>query len=982
MPAHNPEHAPHWVIVGNGMVGHRLCEELVSAGLVGGSGARLTVFGDEPRPAYDRVRLTQYLESGDASSLALADADWYAQRGIDLHLGDRVTTIDRAGSRVVSVAGRRQAFDRLFLCTGSAPWVPPIDGVDLPGVFVYRTIEDLAAIARRSTTSTRCAVIGGGLLGLEAARAVQECGLETHVVELAEHLMPRQLDGTGGGFLGREVAAMGIEVHTGRRSTAIVGGEAVAALAFDDGTELAVDMVVISAGIRPRDGLAREAGLAVAERGGIVVDDQLTTDDPRIHALGECASHRGVVHGLVAPGYEMARVLAERLAGDEDACFEGADGSAKLKLLGVDVASVGDPMAAATGAPTIAFSDFRSGVYKKLVLSECGTKLEGAILVGDASDYGTLLGYVRTGAALPEAPETLIVGERATAGAGSDDALICSCNNVTRGRLCQRIREAGLSTVSEVRSATRAGSGCGGCLPQVSDLLAAELAASGKACKPRLCEHFDLTRRELFDLVRVHGIRSFDELLKRFGAQSGTRGCEVCKPTAASIFASLDAAMILEDHATLQDTNDRFLANIQRRGLYSVVPRVPGGEITPLALVRLGQIADKYGLYTKITGGQRIDMFGAHLAQLPDIWEELVEAGFESGHAYAKGMRTIKSCVGSTWCRYGVQDSVGMAIRLERRYRGLRAPHKLKSAVSGCVRECAEAQSKDFGIIATDRGYNLYVGGNGGARPRHADLLASDLDDETLVRLIDRFLMYYIRTADKLTRTSTWLEKMDGGIEHVRAVVVDDSLGLGEELERQMQRLVDGYQCEWAAVVNDPEKRAAFRHFANSDDPDDTVFLIGQRGQHRPADWPVAPAPDTVRRLPILQTEWLEVGPVARIPVDGGLAVKHGRVQLAVFRYGPDRLFATQNMCPHKQDMVLARGILGDRDGEPKVACPMHKKTFSLLTGESLTGESYGLRTFPVKVEAGTVFVEVPPADELAQELCAGHLHCHADAAE
>jgi len=449
--------------------------------------------------------------------------------------------------------------------------------------------------------------------------------------------------------------------------------------------------------------------------------------------------------------------------------------------------------------------------------------------------------------------------------------------------------------------------------------------------------------------------------------------------------------MILDRHAALQDTNDKFLANLQRKGLYSVVPRIPGGEVTPRQLIVIGEVAQRYGLYTKITGGQRIDLFGARLEQLPSIWEALVDAGFESGHAYGKAVRTVKSCVGSTWCRFGVQDSVGLAIRIEHRYKGIRAPHKLKGAVSGCVRECAEAQSKDFGVIATEKGYNLYVCGNGGTRPRHADLLAADLDEATLIRMIDRFLIFYIRTADKLTRTSTWLGQLEGGLEHLRDVIVRDSLGLGEELERQMQALVDSYQCEWAAVVRDPAKRARFRAFANSDAVDDTITWVEERGQARPADWPRAAAadsgPDVLlsalarRPRPATPPRWVEVARLADVPLDGGVAVRHGDVQLAVFRHGAaGTLYATQQMCPHKHDMVLSRGLLGEAGGEPKVACPQHKKTFSLRTGACLTGDVPALRTFPVRTDGDRVLVELPPPEALA-DLCPAPVACDQRAA-
>ncbi len=676
-----------------------------------------------------------------------------------------------------------------------------------------------------------------------------------------------------------------------------------------------------------------------------------------------------MLYGLVAPGYEMASVLARLLTGDNAARFEGSDLSAKLKLLGVDVASFGDPFADTTGGASILYEDLVKGVYKKLVISEDRTRLLGGVLVGDANDYARLTQIMRSGSTLPDAPEELIFGARAgqSAAAGlGESAQVCSCNNVTKRDICHAIRRGECSTLGEIKAKTKAGTGCGGCVPLVADILKAEQRAAGQVVREQLCEHFAFSRQELFQIVLVKGFRTFQELLASHGSGNG---CEICKPAVASILASLHNEMILKsEHATLQDTNDRYLANIQRGGLYSIVPRIPGGEIVPEKLIVLGQVAKKYGLYTKITGGQRIDLFGARLDQLPDIWAELVAAGFESGHAYGKALRTVKSCVGTTWCRFGVQDSVGFAIEVENRYKGLRAPHKLKSAVSGCVRECAEAQGKDFGLIATEKGFNLYVCGNGGMKPKHALLLAADLDKETAIRYIDRFLMYYIQTADRLTRTSTWLEKLDGGIEYLREVVVNDKLGIAKDLERQMQHLVDTYSCEWAEVVKDPQKRAQFRVFANSSETDDSVEFTSERGQTRPRDW-VKDKPESLRdrkHLPLIQTSWVKVGRVEDFPLDGGMAIRHGSAQIAVYNFSSrGEWYATQNMCPHMRDMVLARGMLGDQKGMPKVACPQHKKTFSLKTGECLSGDQLRIRTFPIRVEDGEVFVELPSVREV-----------------
>ncbi|MFT4633266.1 MAG: nitrite reductase (NADH) large subunit, partial [Crocinitomicaceae bacterium] len=417
-------------------------------------------------------------------------------------------------------------------------------------------------------------------------------------------------------------------------------------------------------------------------------------------------------------------------------------------------------------------------------------------------------------------------------GALPSSATICSCHNVSKGEIVSII-DAGFYSLGDVKSQTAASTGCGGCSALLKSLVDDELAARGLEVNTAICEHFNHTRQELFHIVKIEAITSFNALIAGHGTG---RGCDICKPTVGSILASLWNEHVLGDqNVGLQDTNDTFLANMQKNGTYSVVPRIAGGEITPDRLIALGQVAKKYNLYTKITGGQRIDLFGARVQQLPDIWQELVDAGFETGHAYGKALRTVKSCVGSTWCRYGVQDSVGMALYVENRYKGLRSPHKLKGGVSGCARECAEAQSKDFGIIATEKGWNLYVGGNGGMKPRHADLFATDLDDETLIRYIDRFLMFYVQTADRLQRTSVWLSNLDGGLAYLQQVVIEDSLGIGAELEKQMSHIVGTYQCEWKSTIEDPEKLKRFRQFVNSDDEDEQIVFVQERGQPRPA---------------------------------------------------------------------------------------------------------------------------------------------------
>ncbi len=964
------------VVIGNGMVGHRFCERLVE---LGSDDFEVKVFGEESRAAYDRVHLSEFFAGRGAEELALTSRDWYRENGLELHLGRPIVEIDRTHHFVVAKGGERIPYDKLVFASGSSPFMLPIRGTDLAGVFLYRTIDDLGAIKGWSRNARSAAVIGGGLLGLEAAKAALDLGLEAHVVEFADRLMPRQLDEAGSALLRSAIEALGVKVHLGMATEAIVGEHAVSALRFGDQPELSVDMVIVSAGIRPRDELARAAGLEIAERGGILVDDRLETSDPDIFGIGECVVHEGVHYGLVAPGYEMADVLARRIAG-EDASFEGMELSAKLKLLGVDVASFGDYFAdleRPDETRSLVFEDRAEGVYQKLLFDADLERLLGGILVGDAEPFLRLQSIARTRAAIPERPRELLFGPAgggvsSDAGSFPDDAQICSCNNVCKGDLVRAIEECEITTLDDLKAATRAATGCGGCQPAVVQVLEAELAKNGHEVVRHLCEHFPYTRPELFWIVKLGRIEDFDSLLDSHGRGDG---CEICRPAIASILASNWNDLVF-DRASIQDTNDRFMANIQRGGTYSVVPRVPGGEITADKLVVLGQVAKKYDLYCKITGGQRIDLLGARVDQLPDIWEELVAAGFESGHAYGKSMRTVKSCVGSTWCRYGVQDSTAFAIRIEERYRGIRSPHKLKSAVSGCIRECAEAQNKDFGIIATEVGWNLHLGGNGGSHPRHGDLFATDLSEDEVIRVLDRFLMFYIQTAKPLQRTARWLEEFEGGIEALKPILLEDSLGICDQLEADMQRLVESYRCEWKAVVESPELRSRFRHFADSREADDAIGFVAEREQRRPVDWnPSEPTPEEPNH-PVESTwSWQKLARVDQFPENGGAAVRYGKRQIAIYNFTRrGEWFATQAMCPHRKDNVLARGLLGDHSGEPKIACPLHKKTFSLLSGKGLSDPNYQVRAYPVEIRGEDVWVKLPPADDLqAEPGCAGH---------
>lgn len=832
------------IVVGNGMVGYKFCEKFVEKSEA--KDFKITVFGEEPRPAYDRVHLSEFFENQDAKALEMAPATWYDDKGINLVVGERVADINRTSKTITTVKDRVFSYDYLVLATGSSPFVPPIKGVEKEGVFVYRTIEDLegmlayAAKLKTEKPDARAAVLGGGLLGLEAGKAVMDMGLEPHIVEFASKLMPRQLDSRSSQVLQLKLESIGLNIHLSKATNQILGDKAITGMEFGEDDILDVDMLVVSAGIRPRDELGKNCGLEVGVRGGIVVNNKMQTSDENIYAIGEIALYSQMIYGLVAPGYDMASVAVDQIVGKTESLMpDDIDMSTKLKLIGVDVASFGEPFMPAAKGHSVIFENKTQHLYKRINVSLDGKSLLGGILVGDASDYNMLHQVYLNGMAIPEDPSQLILP--ASEGGSSfgsvldlpDIAQVCSCESVSKGDICCSITEGESNNLGDVVTKTKATTGCGGCKPMVVDLVNETLKSLGKEVKETICEHFDFSRQELYDLIKINKVPDYQEALNLFGEG---HGCETCKPLVASIFATVTMETANKQPA-IQDTNDRFLANIQRNGTYSVVPRVPGGEITPDQLMTIGAVAKKYDLYTKITGGQRIDLFGAQVHELPLIWKELIDAGFESGHAYGKSLRTVKSCVGSTWCRYGMHESVTFAIDIEKRYRGLRSPHKFKGGVSGCIRECAEARGKDFGLIAVEGGWNLYVCGNGGATPKHAVLLAEQLDDETVVKYLDRFLMYYIRTAGPLVRTAPWLDKLDGGLNYLKQVVIEDSLGIADDLEQEMKGLINKYECEWKQAIENPEMMKRFKHFVNSDDTDDNLKFVPMREQKMPKAW-------------------------------------------------------------------------------------------------------------------------------------------------
>jgi len=831
------------IIVGNGMVGYKFCEKFVAQ--EHSKNFEITVFGEEPRPAYDRVHLSEFFENQDAKALEMAPAEWYKENGVTLVVGERVSDIDRNNKTIATSKDRGFSYDYLVLATGSSAFVPPIKGVEKEGVFVYRTIEDLedmlayAAKIKAKKPNARGAILGGGLLGLEAGKAVMDMGLEPHIVEFASKLMPRQLDSRSSQVLQLKLESIGLNIHLNKATNQILGNGAITGMEFGEDDALDVDMLVISAGIRPRDELGKTSGLEMGARGGIVVDNRMRTSDKNIFAIGEVALYNQMIYGLVAPGYDMATIAVNQILGEDSMMAENIDMSTKLKLIGVDVASFGEPFMPASKGHSVIFENKTQHLYKRINVSLDGKKLLGGILIGDATDYNMLHQVYLNEMAIPEdAAQLILPASDGGSSFGSvldlpDTAQVCSCESLSKGEICCSISEDGCNNLSEVISKTKATTGCGGCKPMVVDLVNETLKSLGKEVKDTVCEHFNYNRQELYDLVKINKVADYDEALNLFG---DGHGCEICKPVFASIFATITMETANRQPG-IQDTNDRFLANIQRNGTYSVVPRVPGGEITPQQLIVLGEVAKKYNLYTKITGGQRIDLFGAQVHELPLIWKDLIDAGFESGHAYGKSLRTVKSCVGSTWCRYGMHESVTFAIDIEKRYRGLRSPHKFKGGVSGCIRECAEARGKDFGLIAVEGGWNLYVCGNGGATPKHAVLFAEQLDDDTAIKYLDRFLMYYIRTAGPLVRTAPWLDKLEGGIDYLRQVVIEDSLGIAEDLENEMKGLIGKYECEWKQAIESPEILKRFKHFVNSDDTDENIEFVPMRGQKMPKPW-------------------------------------------------------------------------------------------------------------------------------------------------
>ncbi|OAL34112.1 nitrite reductase [NAD(P)H], large subunit [Fonsecaea nubica] len=1021
------------VVVGLGMVGIAFVEKLLKLDAKRKE-YNIVVIGEEPHLAYNRVGLTSFFQHRRVESLYLNPESWYKTHATDsfgYHLNTLVTEIKPEQKVVVTASGDTIPYDTLVLATGSDAILPRhTPGHDANGVFVYRTIDDLQKLIAFATTvkgTTGC-VVGGGLLGLEAAKAMMDLEefKQVTLIERNRWVLSRQLDGDAGAMVVELVRNLGLDVMLGKRVGRILTNEdnAVRGVVFEDGEEMECSCIMFAIGIKARDELARAAGLKCSDRGGgVVVDDDLRTSDPSIYAIGECASWGEQTFGLIAPGIEQADVLSFNLTQAKfhsPRTFKRPDLSTKLKLLGVEVASFGDFFADRDGpkdlpkrhvkrqekrvadkhltdAPippavkAITYRDPFAAVYKKYLFTVDGKYLLGGMMIGDTRDYVKLVPMVKNKKQLEVPPSQFIIGASKDGEENgdnlSDDTQICSCHNVSKGDVASVVKDGSCKSIGDVKSCTKAGTGCGGCMPLVQSIFNKAMKEMGQEVLNHICPHFRYSRADLYNIVYVKKLTDFGAVMRSSGTNPDSLGCEVCKPAVASVLSSTFNKHVMEKplHG-LQDTNDKYLGNIQRNGTFSVIPRVAGGEISPDKLIVIGQVAKKYGLYTKITGGQRIDMFGAKKQDLLDIWSELVAGGLESGHAYAKSLRTVKSCVGTTWCRFGIGDSVGLAIRLEERYKSIRAPHKIKGGVSGCVRECAEAQNKDFGCIATEKGFNIFVGGNGGATPRHSEILAKDVPPDDVIPILDRYLMFYIRTADRLQRTARWVESLPGGIQYLREVILEDKLGICAELEKQMQELVGTFFCEWTAVLNDPEKRRAFQQFANTADTrEPAVEKVEERGQFRPAYWSKDSAGEDFKRTRWSSLTWqpiVEANKFQDLDTGSSQTIIRGDTQLAIFKL-KGKYYASQQMCPHRRTFGLSDGLVGEitspgcKDSKLYVSCPYHKRNFQLNgeiefgkkdagAGSCSNDNTLSIATFPAEErDDGWVYLKLPPVQEM-----------------
>jgi nitrite reductase (NADH) large subunit len=771
------------VLVGNGMAGMRTLEELLKAAP---GKYDITVFGDEPHPNYNRIMLSPVLAGEQTlEQIVLNSRDWYAEHGITLHTGKRIVKIDRRKRQVEADDGSRTDYDRLLLATGSKPFMLPVPGADLGGVIGFRDIADVEAMIDTSLRHRNAVVIGGGLLGLEAANGLKRRGMEVSVVHIGDWLLDRQLDEPAARLLQRNLEAKGLNFLLQRQTAELVRGESgrVCAVKFKDGESVPADLVVMAVGIRPNTALAESAGL-LCDRGLRVSDTLQSVTDPRIYAVGECVNHRGIAYGLVAPLFEQAKVCANHLAEHGVGRYQGSMTSTKLKVTGIDLFSAGNFMGG-EGHEEIVFQDAASGTYKKLVLKD--NTLAGAVLYGDTLDGAWYFELMRDGTNVGDYRDKLLFGRHhiGDSGAGGgdekmrvlslpDSAEICGCNGVCKGDIVNTILAKKLFTLDEVRAHTKASGSCGSCTGLVETLLAATVGGdySTAPSKKPLCGCTELTHDEIRSAIAENSLKAMPEAM-RFLDWKTPDGCNKCRP-ALNYYLLCAWPTEYQDDAQSRYINERAHGNIQKDGSFSVVPRMWGGLTSPKELRAIADVADKFKVpEIKVTGGQRIDLFGVKKEDLPAVWKDLSDAGFVSGHAYGKALRTVKTCVGANWCRFGTQDSTGLGVKLEQLTWGSWMPHKFKLAVSGCPRNCAEATIKDLGVVCVDSGYELHVGGNGGIKVRVTDFLTKVESEQQVLEYCAAFTQLYREEAHYLERTAPWVERV--GLAHIKAKVVEDA---------------------------------------------------------------------------------------------------------------------------------------------------------------------------------------------------------------
>jgi nitrite reductase (NADH) large subunit len=779
-PSSNAPDRQRLVVIGNGMAGMRAVEELLKH--EAGRRYRITVFGAEPHVNYNRIMLSSVL-AGDKTidEIVINAREWYDANGIRLVAGDAVVGIDREAKTVTAASGLCVPYDRLLIATGSRPLAPPIPGLGLPGVCAFRDIADVGKMLAAARTHQRAVVIGGGLLGLEAAWGLKRQGMSVALVHLMPTLMERQLDAAAGQLLQRDLDRRGIAFFTDGQTEEILGTERAEGVQLADGRSIPADLVVLAIGIRPNIDLARAAGLKVNR--GIVVFDDMRTSDPEIFAVGECVEHRGQVFGLVAPLWDQAKVCGAQLAGDETAMFASQALSTSLKITGVDVFSAGALMAADESDDEITLRDDSRGLYKKIILRD--GKLVGAVLYGEVADGPWYLQLMRDKEDVSALRERLVFGrafaESVTGkpagpdfAAMPDDTQICGCNGVAKGAIVGTIRDKKLGSLAQVRAHTKASASCGQCTGLVEGLLAFAAGVDAKATKKTLCECTEAGHDEIRQAILVQNLKTMDAVRAAFGWKQ-PEGCHKCRP-ALNYYLLCAWPGEYSDDFRSRFVNERVHANIQKDGTYSVVPRMWGGLTTPAELRAIASVAEKFAIPTvKVTGGQRIDLLGVRKDDLPAVWGDLNKAGLVSGHAYAKGLRTVKTCVGSEWCRFGTQDSTGLGVKLEKMCWGSWTPHKVKLAVSGCPRNCAEATIKDLGVVCVEAGYDIVVGGNGGVEVRVTDPLVRVATEAEVLEYAGAFLQLYREEAHYLERTAPWIARV--GIAYVKARLVDDADG-------------------------------------------------------------------------------------------------------------------------------------------------------------------------------------------------------------